>query len=534
MSLFRNAAVQSGMTLLSRLLGFARDLVLAAKIGAGPVGDAFYTALQLPNLFRRIFAEGAFAQAFVPAYARTLQTEGKEQSRRTASDALSMLLTLTLGLTILMQICMPFVMLALFYGYRNDPQTFNLAILLTQITMPYLACMAAAALFQGVLNTAGRFALAAGAPTLLNLCILGAALLANTAQEASLYASIAVFVSGVLQASLLYWGCARLGVRLSIGLPKLTPEVKRIMLLAVPGTIAGSATQINIAISQALASMEVGAKSWLNFADRLYQLPLGLVGVAVGLAILPRLAKATRSGDPNATSKTMDEALVLSMAFTLPAAVALMAAPFFLADGLFARGEFTSFDAQMTALALFHFGWGVPAFVLIKVLAPPFFAREDTRTPMLFAIVSMVLNTVLGAGLFFWLGSQGAPGFQGLAVATSVAAWANVILLGGALVRQKVYRPGLVALSRLIRVGIASAIMAAALLWANSERARIEALFGNSKFLAIIVVILLAALLYMVAAFAVRAVRISEIKTALRRVPADERDGTTGPSGADL
>jgi putative peptidoglycan lipid II flippase len=517
MSLFRNAAVQAGLTLVSRLLGFARDVVLAARIGAGPVGDAFYTALQFPNLFRRIFAEGAFAQAFVPAYARKLDADGPEAARNVASDALSVLTSLTVVVTLICQLAMPVIMLALFYGYREDLETFGLAILLTQITMPYLAFMAMSALFAGVLNTAGRFALAAGAPTLLNLCLLVGALLATDARSAALYGSISVTVAGVLQAGLLWWGCSRLGVKLGLRLPRLTPEVRQIMWLAVPGTIAGSATQINIAVSQALASMEVGAKSWLNFADRLYQLPLGLVGVAIGVAILPRLSRAAQAQDRAETTKTLDEATVLAMAFTLPAAAALLGVPFWLADGLFVRGEFTAFDAEMTAQALFHFGWGVPAFVLAKVFTPPFFARQDTRTPMRYAIVSMVMNTVLGAGLFFWLKAQGVPAFPGLAIATSTAAWANVGLLALALARQGVWQPGAAAWSRLVRLLIASALMAAGLAWAQAERVAVEAALANSKFLAVVLVILAAAVGYLLLTVLTGALRRSDLKAILSR-----------------
>jgi putative peptidoglycan lipid II flippase len=298
MSLVRNTAVQASLTFASRILGFARDIILAAKIGAGPVGDAWATAQQFPNLFRRIFAEGAFASAFVPTYARTLEAEGPEAARAVAEDALKVLFAATAALTILAQIFMPWVLLVIHGGQAGDTENYNLAVLLTRITMPYLTFMAIAALFSGVLNSLERFILSAGAPTLLNLCLIPAGLLGTTPQLTATYAAIAFFIAGLLQAGALWWGISHQKVKLSlIGWPRLTPAVKKVLMLAVPGTIAASGTQINIIVSQSLASFEVGAKSWLYAADRLYQLPLGLVGVAVGVAILPRLSRAARAGD---------------------------------------------------------------------------------------------------------------------------------------------------------------------------------------------------------------------------------------------
>jgi putative peptidoglycan lipid II flippase len=517
MSLFRNAAVQSSLTLASRVLGFARDLVLAAKIGAGPVGDAFYTALQFPNLFRRFFAEGAFAQAFVPTFARLEAGGSAESARALASQSLTLLTLITAAITILAQLLMPWIMLALFSVYRNTPEIFGLAILLTQITMPYLTFMSLAALFAGVLNARGRFALSAGAPTLLNLSLLTAALLADGAEQAAFYASVSVTIAGVLQAGLLWWGCRRLGLKVRFGLPRLSPDVKKVLSLALPIAFAASATQINILVSQALAGMEVGAKSWLNFADRLYQLPLGLVGVAVGVAILPRLSRAAGSGDGALASATLDDGLALAAAFTLPATAALMAMPLFLADGLFVRGAFTSADAAMTATALFHFAWGVPAFVAIKVLAPAYFAREQSVSPMRYALVSVILNIVLGAGLFFWLKGQGQPGFPGLAIATSTAAWANAILLYGGLIRLKYYAPTPALLSRLGRVGLSSVVLAAALFTASQYRVDLSGFLFGSKELAITLVCLGGAMLYAGLALLTGAVRLSELKAAFVR-----------------
>ena len=518
MSLARNTLVQASLTLTSRVLGFARDVVLAARIGAGPIGDAWATALMFPNLFRRIFAEGAFAQAFVPSYSRTLEENGPEAARLVAEEAMRVLFAATAAITLLAQFVMPWIMLAIHGGQSEDTENFSLAILLTRITMPYLTCMSLAALFSGVLNSAGRFILSAGAPTILNICLILSGFVSIAPVEVAKAAAIAVFIAGILQALALYWGVRRQKLRLSlIGWPRMTPRVKHILLLAIPGTIAASGTQINILVSQFLASYEVGAKTWLYYADRLYQLPLGLVGVAVGVAILPRLSKAARREDGADGQRMMDEGVGLAMALTLPAAAALFMAPAFFIEGIFTRGAFLSADAQQAGLALIHYAWGVPAFVLIKVLAPGFFAREDTKTPMRFALVSVVINTVLGAGLFFWFSSLGGYGYPGLAIATSIAAWANALLLAFGLAKRGWYRPGPALISRLIRAGLATGAMSGVLWLALQHVALIRAHIYDSKLVTALIIIFASMVTYAFAALIFGAVRPRELISALKR-----------------
>ena len=518
MSIARNTLVQSSLTLGSRVLGMVRDILLVARIGAGPVGDAWATAQQFPNLFRRIFAEGAFASAFVPTYARTLEAEGEEAARAVAQEALRVLFAATAVLTILAQIFMPWVLLLIHGGQASDVEHYNLAVLLTRITMPYLTFMAMAALLSGVLNSAERFILSAGAPTLLNLCLIPAAFVSLDPSVTAKAAAVAYFIAGLLQAGVLWWGVSRQKVHLSlIGWPRLTPAVKKVLKLAIPGTIAASGTQINIIVSQSLASFEVGAKSWLYAADRLYQLPLGLVGVAVGVAILPRLSRAARNDDQASSQATMDEGIGLAMALTLPAAAALLVAPVFLIEAFFVRGAFLHSDAAQSGGALFHFAWGVPAFVLIKVLAPAFFAREDTKTPMRFALLSVAINTVLGAGLFFWLNSRGTEGFIGLAIATSIAAWVNALLLATTLAARGWYRPGPLLVSRTVRALIASGLMSAAVWYMLAHFQWIKDNIVDSRALGAVIVVLAGGVTYGFAALLTGAIRIRDIRQVLRR-----------------
>lgn len=531
MSLARNTLVQSTLTLGSRVLGFARDMALAARFGQGPMMDAFTTALMLPNMFRRLFAEGAFAQAFVPVYGGVRAREGDEAAAVTASEAMSFMLAVVAAFCILLQVLMPWIMPGLLSAYRDDADVLRVAVTATQLAMPYLACMTVASLLSGVLNTAGKFALSAAVPVFLNICtlapLLAAYLVPARQSEVLLWVSAAVTVSGLIQAGLLWWGVRRLGVALRIGWPRLTPAVKRALALAVPGALAGGAMQVNSLVSQMLAGSDEGARSVLYNADRLYQLPLGLIGVAIGLALVPRLTRAFVSGDHEGGRRTLDDGITLAMAFTLPAATALLVIPFFLIDATVTRGAFTSADAARTADVLRQFAWGVPAFVLAKVLTPPFFAREDTRRPMYYAVAAVIFTVLIGSALFFWLSSLGVDGVLGLAIATSLSAWINVALLAGTLIREDAWRPSPAFLSRLSRVLLASAVMAGVLLAAGVGYETLSRLL-LAKEVAVLVVCGVGAVVYGLCLILFRAVTPAELKAVLRREP-----GSSIPSGLD-
>lgn len=522
----KSSAVFGGMTLLSRLAGFARDIVITAALGASnsPAADAYYTALNFPNLFRRIFAEGAFAAAFVPAYSRKLKTDGGAAADQVATDALAVLATITLGVTLVAQLAMPWLMTVINVGFLDDPARFKLAVVLTQITMPYLPCMAIAALLSGVLNARGRFIVSGAYPIVLNVIMLMAVIPVKDADPvaAATAASWSVLVAGILQAALCFWAVRKAGANIRIRLPRMTPAVKAILITAIPAAIGNSATQINVFISGNLSSFVNGGRTWLATADRLYQLPLGLVGVAIGIALLPRLSSAVATGDHQQQQSSMNEAMILSMALTLPAAAALMGMPLFLIDGLFTRGEFLAFDAENTAKALLQFGWGVPAFVLIRVLAPGFYARGDTRTPMRYALASVVVNAVVAIGLFF--GGMGVPG---IAAAVSAAAWTNALLLAVTLWKKDHYRPDTATLNRLARILAASIGLGAIVAACSWARPSIEGAVGQVlaivgtthgvKELAMLLVVMAGGLSYVVLAFATRAITVRDIKRLLRR-----------------
>ena len=517
MSLARNVFVQTFFTLGSRVLGFGRDLALNARFGGqGPLMDCWATAQMLPNLFRRLFAEGAFAQAFVPVFAKSRSTDGPAEADKIASQAMAFIITVVAVVCIAFEVAMPWLMPALLSAYVDDPDTLAIATLMAQLTMPYLVCMTLASLLSGVLNTMGRFALTAGAPILLNVCTLVPLLLVPDRDTAALATATAVTISGVLQCILLWWGSRKLGVDLRVGFPVVSKGVQRMLAIALPGAIAGGALQVNSLVTQVLSGSDEGARAVLYNTDRLYQLPLGLIGVAVGLALVPRLSRHFADNDQAGANRTMDDGIGLSMAFTLPAAVALLVMPFFIIDATVTRGEFTSADAQRTAEVLRQFAWGVPAFVLAKVFTPPFFARQMAKKPMQFSLMSVVVTIAVGTSLWFWLPTQGIDGLIGLGFATSLSAWINIFMLAGALAKENAYRMGGAVWSRMFRLSLASLLMGGFVgvcAWQYDFLSRVLL----HKEIAVLVVMALGVLIYGAAALAFRAVSLSEIKASLRR-----------------
>ncbi len=519
-SLIRSSMVTSSLTLVSRCMGFLRDLAVSYRMGASatPAADAFYTALAFPNLFRRIFGEGAFAAAFQPAYVRALHQEGEVAADKLAADAMAGLAAITIAITIVAQLAMPWLMYVINPGYAHDPVKFKLAVVLTQITMPYLPCMAIYAHLSGVLNAQGRFIVSGIAPALLNVVMLIFVLPQKNAIAAAQWASVSVVVAGLFQVGLLWWGLRKSGSHVRVCWPTLTPEIRALIGLAVPGALSASAFQINIFISGILASQVAGARSWLNAADRLYQLPVGLVGVAIGVALLPRLSRAVHTQDIKDGQSAMDEAITFAMALTLPAAAAMIAMPYFLIDGLFTRGAFHAYDSRQTAAVLLQYGWGAPAFVLMQIINRAFYARQDTRTPMRVALVQVAVNVALGLGLFAIIG------VPGIAAATSAASWLSVAQMAVILRRRGHYQPSRRAWSRLARAGLASAILGAALAAASHWRTAIEHAVGfaaigllHPKELALALAAFAALPIYAISLFALGGVSPGELKGAFRR-----------------
>lgn len=441
MKLYRAFATVGGLTMVSRFLGFARDIMIAAVLGTGIVAEAFFAAFRLPNLFRRLFGEGAFNAAFVPLFSKRLEREGAAAARQFAEQSLSALIFAVLILTALAEIFMPAFIHLITPGFADNPEKFDLTVLLTRITFPYLLCMSAVALLSGLLNALHKFTAAAAAPIILNVVLITFMAAAawwglGNSPVAGVVLAWGVAAAGGLQLLVLAVSAHSHGMGLSLRWPQMTPGVRRLVRLGIPGIIAGGITQINIMIGTMIASLQDGAIAILYFADRIYQLPLGVIGIAIGVVLLPDVARQLGTGNHDAVAESQNRSLEFSLLLTLPAAVALFVVPEPIIRVLFERGAFTFEDTRAVSAALAAYAVGLPAFVLIKVFSPAYFAREDTKTPMIFAGISVAVNVVGSLALFFWFRQQGIMPHIGIAIATTVAGWVNAFLLWITLVRR--------------------------------------------------------------------------------------------------
>ncbi len=445
MKLYRAFATVGGLTLVSRIMGFLRDIAFAAVLGAGPVAEAFVVAFRLPNLFRRWFGEGAFNSAFVPLFTKRLEGEGRPTAKAFAGEALSGLTFLLLVLSAAAMIAMPWLMYVLAPGFAEDPAKLDLAIVMSRIAFPYLLCMSLVALLSGVLNSIGKFIESSAVSIVLNFTLMAGMAIAwglgyGNSPKAGIVMAWSIFAAGILQLLLLVAGARRNGLLPRLGRPRLTSGVRELVRLGLPGIVAGGVTQLNIVIGGMIASLQAGAVSWLFYADRLYELPLAIVGIAIGVVLLPDITRNLRAGDEMAVFDSQNRSLEFAMLLTVPAAVALAVVPGEIISVLFQRGAFTAHDARQVSSALALFAVGLPAFVMVKVFSPSFFAREDTRTPMRYAAISLILNTLGSVGLFFWLRSIGWSPHLGIAIATSIGGWLNAGLLYLALRRRGHFR----------------------------------------------------------------------------------------------
>lgn len=508
-SLIRSILTVGGWTLLSRGAGFARDMMLAAYLGAGPVADAFNVAFSLPNMFRRFFAEGAFNMAFVPMYAKKL--EAGEDANGFARDAFNGMAAILMVFSVLGTLAMPWLVYAMASGFAGDAR-YELAVLYGQIGFCYIMFISLVALLSGVLNAHGHFTEAGFVPVLMNLIFIAAMLLASqTGWDMGMTLAWTVPVTGIAQLGFTWIAARRLGFSFTPRWPKITPELKRLAYIAAPAVLAGGVVQINLLVGRQVASYTEGAVSWLVYADRLYQLPLGVVGIAIGTVLLPDLSRRLRAGDEAGSRESFNRGTEFALALTLPAAAALITIAVPLTSVLYQRGAFGAVDATNTALALAIYGAGLPAFVLHKVFQPLYYAREDSRSPFHFALVSMVVNAAIAVGLMPLIG------FAAAALATTVAAWAMAFQLwfgtrkmGHAARFDSRFR------SRVPRALAASAAMALALYL--GQQALAEMLRDATwRYASLALLITLGSLVYFSFGAAIGAFRLSDFRRNLRR-----------------
>jgi putative peptidoglycan lipid II flippase len=463
--LARDSLVVGGATVLSRILGFVRDILIARMLGAGPVADAFLVAFRLPNLFRRVLGEGGLNAAFVPVYLSVREDKGADGAKRFAGEAVSVFALGLLTLLALTELLAPWLVLALAGGFQSAPVTLALAESYTRLALPFLAFTIFASLLAAILNAERRFAIAALAPVVLNIVMISA--LAYTEmvhaqpQRAAKILATAVSLSGI--AHLAVVGLALASGRPGWPRPRLawSPELTRLFTLALPALVAASTSQLVLLVATQIASVQPGAVSWLYYADRVFQLPLGFVAVAMGVVLLPEIAAREAAGDAAGRRATVNRALKVGLMLAIPAAVALMAIAEPIVSVLFERGKFGPDDRIATAGALTAFAAGLPLAVTAKVLTQVYFARQEPRYPLMAGLLSLFCALLVGRTL--------APGMPatGAAMAASMAFLIQSLTLGLLLARHRLWTPDRAMVRIVMQLALASAVMAAAL-WFSS------------------------------------------------------------------
>ena len=433
--MYKHLLSVGGLTLLSRLTGFVRDVVLAAILGAGTVADAFVVAFRLPNHFRAIFGEGAFNSAYVPAYARTLQNDGGEAAGRFAGRILVILLLSQLLLLGLALGFTPAFVELLAPGFSGDPEKYGLAVTMTRITFPYLLCVTLVTLQSGTLNANRRFVAAAFAPVLLNVVMVAFLAFAFLFPNAGIAASVGVTVSGVLQLVLMAAAARRAGVLERLERPRWTPDVRRFFVALGPAVIGSAGVQIAIFADTIISTLlPTGGPSSLYYAERIYQLPIGVIGIAAGTVLLPEMSRRLAQGEPDAALHAQNRTMAVTFALSAPFFVVFLLMPDDIMRGVFERGSFSPEAAGRSAAVLAAYGWGLLPVVLIRSAVASFQSRGDTTTPMIAALVAVACNVGLKLMLYRPLGAVG------LASATAVGAWINLLVLATLATRRGTMR----------------------------------------------------------------------------------------------
>ena len=537
MSLLKHVGTIGSLTMLSRVAGMAREMIFARVLGANAITDAWFQAFIIPNVFRRLFAEGAFSAAFVPMFSKRLrsaedETSGLDEARSFSDDVLSVFLPVLIVLCAVMMLAMPWIIWAL-GDQARDPANFDMEVAFARIMFPYILLVSLVTLFTGMLNSVSRFAPGASFPIILNLVLIAALLIGDyamdnwgwTTRQVGYGQAWAVTIGGVVQLVWVYIWTRVEGFRPKLLWPRITPEVKRLSIIALPAAIGGGAYQINTLVQlYFLNQLDSGSISYMNYADRLNQLPLGIIGIALSTAILPTLSKFVGAKNKEGTDRVQSDAIELSMLLTIPAAVALVVCAVPFVTMIFQGGQFSLEQARLTGEVLAALVLGLPAYVLVKVLVPNFYARSDTRTPVYAAFLSLTIfllvciwnngfalgGPVAVAGTTLTLPRLEMAGLgygvQGIAFASAIGAWANVAYLYLVLVKRGYYAIPLALVLRIARQLIAAAAMGAALWFAQGLLTPYYDAGLLGRLFALLVLVLCSAVVYFGVAFAVGAI----------------------------
>jgi putative peptidoglycan lipid II flippase len=512
MSLIRASANIGSFTLLSRILGFVRDQLIAKFLGVGALSDAFFVAFKIPNFMRQLFAEGAFNAAFVPLYAGTRATQGEAVARALAKEVHAALLLVLIVVSVLGVVFMPELMMVLAPGFAEDPEKYKLTVLLTRITFPYILFISLVSLQGGILNSVGKYSAVAATPVLMNICLIAAMFTIDKLTPTMAHAlAIGVIISGVMQYLWLLYHCRRAGESIGFMWPKITANVRRLLSIVWPVALGSSVTQINLIINTIIASLFVDAVSILYYAVRIEELPFGVIGIAVSTALLPMLSRQIREGKIAQAMHSQNRALELALLFGVPAAVALFVIPTPIISVIYERGAFTAANTSATSVALIAYAIGLPASLAAKIFSSTFYANQDTKTPVRIAMICVGVNLALTL-LFLW------PfGYVGLALSISIANWVNAILLAKGLHKNALFIPDMMLRFRLPRVVFASTLMGLALWGAMLVLAPYFHFSLLLKILSLTALIGLGCAVYGVSLLMLRVAKPSELKGYFKR-----------------
>jgi len=504
MNLIKSTGTFSFFTIISRLFGYVRDILIAVFLGAGPLADAFFVAFRIPNTFRRLFSEGTFNAAFVPSYSSLL--DNKKKAQKFANNIFTLLVIGLFFLVLAVEIIMPLFVFLIAPGFEGDYQKMELAITLTRITFPFLMFISLASFFSAILNSHNKFAIAAAAPIILNILLIGVLLFGKILNDQLVYyLSYAVTFSGILQFIFLYFFVKKhFSPKINMSF-KIDNKVKIFFKKLLPSIFSSGVTQINILVGTIIASFQASAVSYLYYADRIYQINLALAGIAIGTVILPQLSKHVQSNKQEKINLIQNKALELSLFLSIPAAIALLIASEEIISSLFGYGSFNELSVTNSAKALFYFAIGLPAFSIIKVFSAFFFARHNTKVPFYISLISVLLNLFISIVFFKEVG------FIIIPIATTVSSWFNAILLFIFLKINNLFFINLIFINRFIKILLASILMGIFfnyIIHFFSEKLLYEA---NFKAIYLVGTVTAGLIFYLLIALLIRAFKISDI-----------------------
>jgi putative peptidoglycan lipid II flippase len=507
MNLLSSASVFSFFTLISRILGYLRDILIAIFLGASIFADAFFVAFRLPNTFRRLFAEGTFNAAFIPSYT-SAKIEHKKKGKKFADDVLSSLLLILLFIVTIVEIFTPYLIYIIAPGFLEDQNKFNLAVELTRITFPFLLFVSLSSFFAGILNSNNKFAAAAAAPIILNIVLILS--LTYSYVQGLNYAkqlSYGVTIAGIIQLFFLIYvtkGFYKPVLNFSL---KLSNKVKFFFKKLLPSILSSGVTQINILVGTIIASFQSGAVSYLYYADRVYQINLAIAGIAVGTVSLPVLSKAFKMKNVKKISKIQNKSFELSLLFSIPASFGLILASHEIVNALFGYGSFSVRDVEMTAAALKFFGYGVPAFALIKILSNFFFARDNTKTPFYISTFIVFLNILISVSFFNKIG------FIIIPIATSISTWVGIFIYIYSLNSKKILLLKNQLMINFIKILISTIIMSSILLFSLDKFANYLDYSYNYKAIYLILIVSFVGMLYLLSCYLFGILKLKNYKT---------------------